>query len=215
MTVATRPGLKVTIEAARTSCPDLTDWRASIERGGVREIHTTIPVPGQILGNRFTMAWIAVSDRLSPNEPCTSTSRRIDGGARAREPFTDLARDTIAGAVGNALHRAGGFTTVWTALFRATHLTDAHLQLTEAAVNHRALAVHIERCAVLADCLTDPAFADELRVRPIRTGVRTLIRDPFTGRTDEPSASIFNSDGQQVGWLTSSGTPVAYEGHPR
>lgn len=192
---------------------------------GKRTITWTIAEPGEWHRNRFSMAWLEVSEREPwRGEPLwLHASRRPVDSTLSREPFTDRARDLISAEVLPGIARYG-FSRLWTELHRRAGRSDpeaverarkameAQIRRAEAELEWHRLTAELHD--MHADGLTT--------LEPLRTGMartvaqrderRVAVVPRYRGDSSvQPVVARVLVDGEQVGWVTDHGHLIPLE----
>lgn len=192
---------------------------------GKRVVSWTITEPGEWHRNRFSMAWLEVSEREPwRGEPLwLHASRRPVDSTLAREPFTARARDLISAEVLPGIARYG-FSRLWTELHRRAGRSDpeaveraraameAQIRRAEAELEWHRLTAELHD--MHADGLTT--------LEPLRTGMartvaqrderRVAVVPRYRGDSSvQPVVARVLVDGEQVGWVTDHGHLIPLE----
>lgn len=187
---------------------------------GKRTISWTVAKAGEWHRNRFSMAWLEVSEREPwRGEPLwLSAYRRPVDSTLAREPFTDRAREQLSSEILPWVARYG-FSRLWTDLHRRAGRSDPAAldrarQAMEAQVQRAAAELAWHRLAteladMHADGLTD---LDPLPRSHDRRQPRVAVVPRYRGDAPvQPVAARVLVDGDQVGWVTDHGQLVPLE----
>lgn len=187
---------------------------------GKRTISWTIAEPGEWHRNRFSMAWLEVSEREPwRGEPLwLSAYRRPVDSTLAREPFTDRAREQLAAEILPSIARYG-FSRLWVdlhrqagrsdpaAVDRARQAMEAQIRRAEAELEWHRLTAELHD--MHADGLTD---LDPLPRSHERRETRVAVVPRYRGDSPvQPVVARVLVDGEQVGWVTDHGHLVPLE----